>query len=332
VGEGKAGEADLEDPLPATPPRTVAVLAYDNVTMLDIAGPADVFAHATLFGGNYKTVLVSPDGSDIRTSNGLRVRPDCLPSDLGPLDVAIIPGSLGLVDRPFDPVLVAGVETMVASSKQITSVCTGSFLLAHVGGLNGRRATTHWNRIDLFRRSYPAVRVVSDALFVRDDMFVTSAGIASGIDLALSIVEHDFGPEVAGKVIRQMVLSMARSGDQPQVTTRSRSMVAVDNPLRRLLDVIAQDPAAEHTLAAMSNLASVSPRTVTRLFHEHLQTTPARYVESVRIEAAKGLLQQGSTVARAATLSGFGSAETLRRVFVNQLGVTPSVYAQPASP
>jgi transcriptional regulator GlxA family with amidase domain len=313
------------------PPHTVAVLGYDNVTMLDIAGPADVFAHATLFGGNYRTVLVSPDGNDIRTSNGLRVRPDCVPGDLGPLDVAIIPGSLGLVDRPFDPLLVAGVETMVAGSKQVTSVCTGSFLLAHVGGLNGRRATTHWNRIDLFRRSYRAVRVVSDALFVRDDMFVTSAGIASGIDLALSIVEHDFGPEVAGKVVRQMVLSMARPGDQPQVTPRSRSMIAADNPLRRLLDVISADPAAEYTLATMGELASVSPRTLGRLFRLHLQTTPAHYVELVRIEAAKALLQRGATVARAATLSGFGSAETLRRVFVNQVGVTPSVYAQPAA-
>ena len=173
------------------------------------------------------------------------------------------------------------------------------------------------------------MRVVSDALFVRDDMFVTSAGIASGIDLALSIVEHDFGPEVAGKVVRQMVLPMARPGGQPQVTTRSRSMIAPDNPLRRLLDGISEDPSAEYTLAAMGELASVSPRTLTRLFREHLQTTPARYVEVVRIEAAKSLLQQGATVARAAALSGFGSAETLRRVFVNQVGVTPSVYAQP---
>ena len=311
--------------------RRVAVLGYNNVTMLDIAGPADVFSHAGLYGGAYQTVLVSPDGRDIRTSNGLTVRPDCVPADLGPLDVVIIPGSMGLVDRPFDRSLVAAVETMVTNSRQVTSVCTGAFLLAHVGALDRRRATTHWNRIDQFRRTFPLVKVVRDALFVRDGLFVTSAGIASGIDLALSIVEHDFGPAVAGKVVRQMVLPMARPGDQPQVTLRSRSLVAPDNPLRRLLDAVSQDPAAEYTLAAMSELAMVSPRTVGRLFREQLQTTPARYVEQVRIEAAKILLQQGATVARAAALSGFNSAETLRRVFVNQVGVSPSVFAHPHS-
>ena len=317
-------------PSPVAEPRKVAVLGYDNVTMLDIAGAADVFSHAGLYGGRYETVLVSPDGRDIRTSNGLTVRPDCVPSDLGALDVVIIPGSMGLVDKPFEPSLVAAVETMVTNSEQVTSVCTGAFLLAHVGALHGRRATTHWNRIDQFRRTYPTVRVIGDALFVRDGLFVTSAGIASGIDLALSIVEHDFGPEVAGKVVRQMVLSMARPGDQPQVTLRSRSLVAADNPLRRLLDEISQNPAAEYTLATMGDVAMVSPRTVARLFREQLQTTPARYVEDVRIEAAKALLQQGATVARAATLSGFNSPETLRRVFVNQVGVSPSVFAQPA--
>ena len=321
----------MNDPVQRTPPRRVAVLGYDNVTMLDIAGPADVFSHAGLYGGNYTTVLVSPDGRDIRTSNGLRVRPDCVPGDLGPLDVVIIPGSMGLVDRPFEPLLVAAVETMVGNSEQVTSVCTGAFLLAHVGALHGRRATTHWNRIDQFRRTYPGVQVISDALFVRDGLFVTSAGIASGIDLALSIVEHDFGPEVAGKVVRQMVLSMARPGDQPQVTLRSRSLVAADNPLRRLLDVVSQDPAAEYTLNVMAEVAMVSPRTLGRLFREQLQTTPARYVEEVRIEAAKALLSQGATVARTATLSGFGSSETLRRVFVNQVGVSPSVFAHPAT-
>jgi transcriptional regulator GlxA family with amidase domain len=318
----------MYEPLRASAERTVAILAYDNVTMLDIAGPADVFAHAGLFGARYATVLVEPDGRDIRTSSGLTLRPDGTPDDLGPLDIAIIPGALGLLDSPFDPATVAAVEKMLAGASQVASVCTGAFLLAHVGALDGKRATTHWNRIEQFRRFYPAVRVVGNALFVRDGLVVTSAGVASGIDLAVSIVEHDFGSEIAGKVVRQMILSMARPGDQPQLTTRARTMVALDNPLRRLLDEISRNPAADYSLSAMAALALVSPRTLARLFREQLQTTPARYVEQVRIEAAKALLQQGATVARAAALSGFGSVETLRRTFVSQVGVSPSVYAQ----
>lgn len=311
-------------------PRQVAILAHPNVTAIDIAGPADVFAHAGMFGGAYQTTIVSPDGNDVRTSSGLTIRADCKPEKLGPLDIVIIPGAMGMVDRPFDPALLAAVEDTMARARQVTSVCTGSFLLAQAGALDGRRATTHWTRSELFRRSYPAVRV-SDALFVRDGPVITSAGVGSGIDLALALVEQDFGPEVAGQTVRQMVLFMQRPGSQSQLSSRSRSVLAADNPLRSLLDAIAADPAADYSLPRMAARAGVSPRTLTRLFREQLSISPARYVEQVRVEAAQALLLNGSPVARTAQLSGFNSAETLRRVFVSQVGVSPSVYASSAA-
>jgi transcriptional regulator GlxA family with amidase domain len=312
-------------------PRRVAILVYDNVTLLDVAGPADVFAHAGLFGGDYEIVLVSPDGSDATTSSGITLQAGRKPEDLGPLDIAIIPGALGLVTRPFDPALLAAVETVIAKATQVTSVCTGSFLLAQVGALDGRRATTHWNRIEQFERSYPSVRVKSDALFVRDGSFITSAGVSSGIDLALALVEQDYGPDVAAKVVRQMILFMQRPGGYSQFSSRSRSVPAAGSPLRPLLDAISAEPAADYSLARMSAVVGASPRTLIRLFREQLGTTPARYVEQARIEVAKGLLMNGSSVTRTAQLSGFNSAETLRRVFVNQVGVSPSVYASTAA-
>jgi transcriptional regulator GlxA family with amidase domain len=317
---------------PSNPPakHRVGILIYDDVTMLDIAGPADVFSHANLFGAAYEVVAIAADGRDAKSSSGLTVRADLVAGDAGPLDIVVIPGALGMISRPFDPGLLAAVELLIGRSTQIASVCTGSFLLAHVGALDGRRATTHWNRIEQFRAFYPKVQVQADVLFVRDGSFITAAGVSSGIDLALSLVEEQYGPQLAHQVLRQMLVSMQRPGGLSQFSSWSRTPVGADNPLRKLLDAIAAEPAEDYSVARMARFAGVSPRTLNRLFHDQLGLTPTRYVEQVRTEAAKAMLLRGDPVARVAQLSGFGSAETLRRVFVNQVGVSPSVYAHSA--
>lgn len=316
---------------PKSMTRQVAVLVYDGLTMLDVAGPADVFAHANLFGARYTITAVSPDGGDAWASNGLGLRAGRTVDELEAVDVAIVPGALGLLDRPFDPVLLTAVKALVARSARVASVCTGSFLLAEVGALDGRRATTHWNRVGQLRRRYPAVEVVEDALYVRDDPVITSAGVTSGVDLALSLVEQDYGPEIANRTVRQMIVFMQRPGDLPQHSVRSRVVAPADSPLRSVLDAVTADPGDDWTTSRLACLATVSTRTLTRLFRDQLSTSPSRYVEQVRVEAAKGLLLQGTTVARAAQLIGFGSTETMRRVFVNQVGVSPSVYARSPS-
>jgi len=306
----------------------VGALVYDNVTMLDVAGPTDVFSHANLFGGRYRMSAISPNGQDVAASNGLTMRATVAAKDVDRLDIVIIPGALGMLGRPFDPDLLAAVEHLVARTSRIATVCTGSFLLAQIGALDGRRATTHWNRIEQLRTYYPAVRVETDTLFVRDGPIITAAGVSSGIDLALSMVEEQDGSEVAREVVRQMVVFMQRPGGYSQFSNWSRTAPGVDDPLRDLLDTIAANPADNYSVSRMAQLAAMSTRSLNRHFRDRLGTTPTRYVEQARTELAKALLLQGIPVSRVAVLSGLGSVETLRRVFLSQVGVSPSVYAQ----
>lgn len=302
----------------------MTILAFDGVTMIDVAGPSDVFGHANRLGAEYELRVVSPDGQPVRTASGTTLGVD------GPVDspqgTVLVPGAYGMVDFPFGGALVDAVRKLVSCASRITSVCTGSFLLAEIGLLDGRKATTHWRQVSLFAQRYPRVAVQSDALYVRDGSVVTSAGVSSGIDLALALVEEDHGPSLAAEVARSMVVFMQRPGGQSQFSAPSRVHVGQDSPLRTLLDAVALDPAEHWTVTTMSAKASVSPRQLSRLFHDEIGTTPARYVELVRLEAAQDLLSRGHTVASAAARSGFGSDETLRRVFVQRLGITPGAY------
>jgi transcriptional regulator GlxA family with amidase domain len=248
--------------------RTVGILIYDNVTMIDVAGPADVFNHANQFGGAYKIVLFSPDGSDARASNGLRLTADAHAGDAQALDTVIIPGAYGTITKPFTPALSTRYPVLTGQAARIASVCTGSFLLATIGLLDYRRATTHWLHVAAFARIFPRVNVEPDSLFVRDGQIITSAGVSSGIDLALALVEDDYGPDVAQAVARQMVVFMQRPGAQSQFSAPSRASVPADNPLRRLLDAIGADPSANYSLANMASVAGVSVRQLARLFHD----------------------------------------------------------------
>lgn len=308
--------------------RLIGILIYDNVTMIDVAGPADVFHHANRFGANYRTLLVSPTGHDARASNGLRLPADGQASLDTPFDTVIIPGAYGTTGAPFPSGLLESARVLSQRARRVASVCTGAFLLATIGLLDYRRATTHWLHVHEFAAAFPLVSVDPDALFVKDGNVITSAGVSSGIDLALSLVEDDHGPEVAREVARQMVVFMQRPGEQSQFSAPSRAAVAIDNPLRMLLDAIAADPAENFSLTRMAAIAAVSMRQLARLFHDSVGTTPARYVELVRIEAARILLQNGETVASAAAISGFGTAETLRRVFVSRVGQSPTIYLE----
>ncbi|MET8288672.1 DJ-1/PfpI family protein [Streptomyces sp. NPDC051639] len=306
--------------------RRVAILAFEGVTLIDVAGPADVFSHAGRYGPGYEVSVVSPDGTDVRTSTGLTLHVESAAADIGPAHTVLVPGAYGMVDHPFDAALVEAVRRLTAGAERIASVCTGAFLLAEVGLLDGRRATTHWRQAKEFARRYERVAVEADALYVRDGTILTSAGVSSGIDLALAMVEDDHGPRVAREVAEAMVVFMQRPGGLSQFSAPSRRHVARDHPLRALLDAIAADPGRDHSVPAMAAMAAVSVRQLTRLFHDEIGTTPARYVEMVRLETAQAQLQAGHTVAVAAARSGFGSAETLRRVFTSRLGISPAAY------
>ncbi|OBI87028.1 GlxA family transcriptional regulator [Mycobacterium asiaticum] len=296
--------------------------------MLDVAGAGEVFAEANRFGADYRLKIASVDGGDVVTSIGTRLGVTDAICSIESADTVMVAGSDHLPRRPIDPALVEAVRSVAGRTKRLASICTGSFILAQAGLLNGRRATTHWHDVRLFARAFPNVTVEPDAIFVRDGDIFTSAGISAGIDLALALVEADHGTDLVRAVARWLVVYLKRAGGQSQFSVLVEADPPPESPLRKVTDAISADPAANHSVNSLAARASLSTRQLTRLFQSELGTTPARYVELVRIDAARAALDAGRTVADTARLAGFGSAESLRRVFVDHLGVSPKAYRE----
>jgi transcriptional regulator GlxA family with amidase domain len=304
----------------------VVIVVFDGVKLLDAAGPAEVFAEADRFGADYQIKIASVDGRDVTTSIGTYFPVTERISSIEHVDTVLVAGGDGLIGRPIDPALVDSLKTVPDKTRRLASICTGAFILAKAGLLNGRRATTHWRHAGLLARAFPEVIVEPDAIFVRDGQVVTSAGVSAGIDLALALVEEDYGAELVRDVARSLVVYLKRAGGQSQFSALVEAAPPPQSPLRAVTDAIATDPAADHNVKALAAKASLSTRQLTRLFKSEIATTPARYVEMVRIDAARAALDAGRSVTEAAHLAGFGSAETLRRVFVTNFGVTPTAY------
>lgn len=301
----------------------VVVLVYDGVTLLDVAGPTEVFHEADAGRQRYTVSLVAAGGGSVRTSSGLRLHVDEAAERAGPYDTLLVPGADGPPQTA--PAVLEAVRVLHSSARRIASVCTGSFLLAEAGLLDGLTATTHWRYADLLRRRYPTVTVEPDAIFVRAGAVLTSAGVSAGIDLALALVEDDHGPQLAREVARSLVVFLRRPGGQSQFSARTE-VPAVRAPLRDVLDTVSSDPTAPHTLTTMAHTAGVSARHLARLFRAELGMTATRYVEISRLETARELLLQGASVTAAARASGFGSDETMRRTLLRHTGLTPSAY------
>lgn len=307
-------------------PREIVIVVFDGMKLLDAAGPAEVFAEANRFGADYRLRFASVDGADVITSIGTRFAVTDRIAQIDGVDTVLVSGGDNLVGRPIDPSLVAALRDVPARARRLASICTGSFILAEAGLLDGRRATTHWRHARLLARAYPTISVEPDAIFVRDGAVYTSAGVSAGIDLALALVESDYGAELVRDVARSLVVYLKRAGGQSQFSTLVEADAPAESALRQVTDAIAADPTADHSVKSLAALASLSTRQLTRLFHAELGTTPARYVETVRVDVARAALDAGRQVGETARLAGFGSAETLRRVFVNHLGVSPRAY------
>ncbi len=305
----------------------VGFVVFDGVTLLDVSGPAEVLHQANRLGHPYDPVLISPRGGEVATSTGMPLSGTVTAAEAGRVDTLLVAGGDRLTGLPGDVGLLETTRTVATGATRIASVCTGAFVLAQLGLLDGRRATTHWRHADVLARRHPLVRVEPDAIHVRDGRFITSAGISAGIDLTLALVEDDHGADAARRIARELVVFLQRPGGQSQFTTATAPPPRHDL-LRALIDSVQADPAADHGLPAMARAAAVSPRHLTRLFHTELGTTPARWVERVRLDRAQRLLLDGHSVTSAARHSGLGSDETLRRVFVRHLGITPTAYRQ----
>lgn len=306
--------------------RDIVIVVFDGMKLLDAAGPAEVFAEANRFGADYRLRIASVDGSDVTTSIGTTFAVTDRVAEIDAVDTVLVSGGDNLVGQPIDQQLVASVRGVPAHTRRLASICTGAFILAAAGLLDGRRATTHWRHARLLARAHPTISVERDAIFVRDGDIYTSAGVSAGIDLALALVESDHGADLVRDVARSLVMYLKRAGGQSQFSTLVESDAPSESALRRVTDAVGADPTADHSVKSLAALASLSTRQLTRLFQAELGTTPARYVEAVRIDVARAALDAGRQVGETARLAGFGSSETLRRVFINHLGVSPKAY------
>src|SRR6185437_12424531 len=238
--------------------RVVVIVVFDGVKLLDAAGPAEVFAEANRFGANYHLEIASVDGRDVTTSIGTGFAVTTSISDITGADTVVVAGGDSLVGRPIDPALVEALRTIPTRTQRLASVCTGSFILAQAGLLNGRRATTHWRHARLLARAFPDVCVEPDAIFVRDGDVYTSAGVSSGIDLALALVEMDHGTELVRAVARWLVVYLKRAGGQSQFSVLVETALPPESPLRKLTDAISAAPAADHSVNSLASRASLS--------------------------------------------------------------------------
>lgn len=315
-----------------TAKRQVVLVAFEGVQLLDVIGPSDILDAATrLLGGNggYRMAIATPDGQPVRGSGGLRLDADIALGQVRRrgLDTVIVGGGLQIDDVTGDPRLAPALKRIAPGTRRTCSVCAGAFLLAEAGLLDGRAATTHWAFCEELARRHPGVRVEPDRIFVRDGPVSTSAGMTAGMDLALALVEEDHGPEVARTVARWTVMFLQRPGGQSQFSERLALPATVAPPVRTTLDRIAADPAGDHRLPQLARRVSLSERHLRRLFSEQTGTTPARFTERVRVEAARDPLAGTTTpIETIAAGCGFGSAETMRRAFLRVLGVGPAEY------
>jgi len=313
-------------------PRRIEILAFPDAQLLDVAGPLQVFASANdeaRMAGRpapYDPQVVAA-ADMVRTSSGLALAAAPLPPVETPLDTLIVSGGWGVYAACEDGGLVGWLRARAGAARRVASVCSGAFLMAEAGLLDGRRAVTHWHRCDEFRRRFPKVRLEADPIYVRDGEVWTSAGVTAGIDLALAMVEADLGRAIALMVARQLVVFLKRPGGQSQFS------VALDlqegggrfDDLHAWIVAHLDRPLS---LADLAERAGMSLRSFSRHYQRTTGRTPARAVEELRLESARRLLEQGGHVARIATRCGFGSEETLRRAFLRRFGIGPQAYRE----
>jgi transcriptional regulator GlxA family with amidase domain len=319
---------------PVSAGRRVVMLAYEDADLLDVAGPVEVFAVAAQWlrhrgsAPGYAVEVVASRPGALRTGAGLRLLPHrALREVRGPIDTLLVAGGIGTPAALADARLVAWLRATARRVRRIASICSGAFLLAEAGLLDGRRATTHWSVGRLMAERYPRVRVETDPIFVRDGRVWTSAGVTAGIDLSLALVEEDCGREAALAVARQLVVFLQRPGGQSQFSAQLRAQAARREPLREVQSWVADAPAGDLSVAALARRAAMSPRHFARVFAREVGTTPARYVERARVEAARRSLESTARgVEEVAAECGFGSAEIMRRAFQRTVRVSPAAY------
>jgi transcriptional regulator GlxA family with amidase domain len=309
--------------------RKVVIVGFPGVQALDVVGPHDVFTGASLLtNGGYDVVVASIDGRPASTATGLAFVAAPLPDPSEPIDTVVLPGGRGVDDARSNADLMRWIKAAGGNARRVVTVCTGAFLAAEAGLLNGCRVTTHWAFAERLAREFPAVEVDPDPIFIRSsDTIWTAAGVTAGIDLALSLVEDDHGTEVAQTVARWLVLHLRRPGGQSQFAAPVWMPRAKRTGIREVQEAIESEPGGSHSVGELARLATMSPRHFTRVFTDEVGEAPGHYVERIRTEAARRQLQEtDDTVVAIAGRCGFGTAETMRRNFIRRVGISPDQY------
>lgn len=311
--------------------RRIVFVIFEGLQPLDLVGPHEVFSHARVLSpeAGYVCQVMANAAGPVRAASGLLVHADHSVADLDPtgVDTVVAVGGFGVDLARHDRGLVEWLVEAGRTARRITSVCSGVFLLAAAGLVEGRRVTSHWSRAEQLVAEHPDVIVDCDPIFIRDGRVWTSAGVTAGMDLALALVEDDLGAAVAQGVARYLVLYLRRPGSQSQFSVPLWSAQPSSDPIRAAVSAVHADPGARHGITDLAADARLSPRHLQRRFTAELGVSPASYVEQVRIEAARRALVEGDDPVHAiAHRCGFGTAETLRRVFQRRLGVPPSDF------
>ncbi|GAB2177571.1 GlxA family transcriptional regulator [Dongia sp. agr-C8] len=317
-------------------PRNVVFVVFEGALATDIAGPSDAFGianrHDPARGPLYELRYVSISGGPIRTSSGLVVE-TTRARTVSPdgIDTLIVSGGSFIQETILDRPLLRWIAKAGARARRSCSVCSGAFLLAEAGLLEGRRAVTHWSMTDIFRARYPGVKLELDPIFVEDGPVWTSAGVTAGIDLAVALIGRDHGAALSMDVAKQMVMFLQRPGGQAQFSAALLAQAGAcrrDDALHAITGYVAENLAGDLSVAALAEKAGMAPRTFARLFTDRADgLTPAKLVESLRVEAAaRALVGSNHPVKRIAAGCGFGDEERMRRAFLRRLGVAPNDY------
>lgn len=311
--------------------RSVAIVIHDRVQALDAAGPLDVFAEANGFidsADGYDITVVGPEARPLRSSNGMGLLPD-----LGFAQAEIIfhtvlvAGGPDLPERPGDAATSGWLRGWGTKARRYGSICTGAFPLGHAGLLDGRRVTTHWQNAPRLAAMFPAAQVEHDRIYLRDGALVTSAGVTAGIDLALALVAEDHGSAIALSCAKRLVVAAQRQGGQSQFSPYLLPPAEPDSPLAKVQAHVMGNPGEAFPVERLAQIAGTSARSIARLFTAELGVTPHEFVESVRIDRARNLLEGSDQPLKAVAYDcGFGGAEQMRVVFQRRLGVSPAQY------
>jgi transcriptional regulator GlxA family with amidase domain len=333
-GGGVAARLRATDDEGVTNPHTAVVVVMDGLQLLDLAGPVEVLRIANRLGGEpaYRSLVATPGGADVRSDSGVRVGADVSLGELARsrrrIDTLTVVGGPGTYAAIADAGFLADVARLSRRAGRTTSVCSGSLVLAAAGLLDGYAATTHWALSDELA-AYDAVDARTDQIFVRDRDRWTSAGVTAGIDLFLALVEEDHGPKLAHRAARWLVVFVRRPGGQSQFSTQLRARAASTPSIAELQRWLSDHLDADLCVDALAARAGMSKRNFTRAFRRETGSSPAAYVEQLRIETVCRLLETTDlTVGAVARRVGIRHAETLHRAFRRRVGTTPDLYRQ----